>query len=384
MCASALTATLLLSGCGVFNYVSPIKFNGTPTLASIFTPSSDAADYGQAIKRFSDMHEATPEDLSVLIGLARNLLYSGDAQAALAVLGDSAEQFSEASDYQTELGKTRLAAGDIVGAQGSLEKAVAIDRNNWRAYAALGVVYDMKRTFRKAKIAYEKAFKACPSSISLRNNMAISAGMSGNPRKALSILRTLGKEVPSEPVVAENIDLFERMKRDCATCSSKAYQAIASSIFTPGPNSISDNMVCDVTKPESKPEAKPEMEPIVQAIEENNFVDVRIQFLFDSAVLTASALPMLDEVAAAITSQRLNIYRFAIEGHTDARGTDKYNQALSELRAQAVKLYLVEIREIDHKRFDIIGYGEQHLLDASTPEAGINRRVRITRLGKIN
>jgi len=377
MCACALTGTLLLSGCNVLDRLA--SFIPKPQ-TSIFTPAKGSEGYRKAVLRFSAMHDANPEDLSILLGLARNLRYSGEATEALIVLGESAEQFSEATDYQTELGKLMLVTGDTSGAQAALEKATSLDENNWSAFAALGVVYDLMRTFDKAKVAYEEAFKACPSSISLRNNMAISAGMSGDPDKALAILRALGKEVPSELTVAANIDQFELMKKECADCTSEEYQSITSSIYAPGVNSISNDSLCE----QAVPVEKPELDSIVEAIEEVNFVDIHIQFKFDSAVISIESMSMLDKVASAITSPGLDEYRFVLEGHTDSRGSYIYNQALSELRAQAVKHYLVEMKGIDETRLDTIGYSEKFLLDSENPEAGINRRVRITRLGKVN
>lgn len=74
-------------------------------------------------------------------------------------------------------------------------------------------------------------------------------------------------------------------------------------------------------------------------------------------------------------------YKIAIEGHTDSKGSDKYNQALSERRAAAVKDYLLKHGMIDtHK--DMIaakGYGESRPIADNKTEKGRfeNRRVEI-------
>jgi outer membrane protein OmpA-like peptidoglycan-associated protein len=369
----------MLSGCTVLNNISSVV---SPAQTSTYTPSQSSKNYQQEVTRYTALQKANPNDLDILISLSRNHRYGGDGLAAQGVLESTAAQFSEHSDYQSELGKVLLATGDINGAQSSLRKATILDSENWDAYAALGVVYDLMRDFGKAKAAYEMALNACPDSISLRNNMAISAGMSGDPDKALTILRALAIEAPAEQTVAGNIAQFEHMQKDCVDCPSEKYQAITSSIYAPGIGSISDEMACMITVPIQQ--AEPQQDPIVQAIEDNNFIDAQIQFEFDSAVLTTNSLPILDSVARAIAGPDLVDYRFIIEGHTDARGTDQYNQTLSEQRAQAVKKYLVDSGEIDNRRLDVIGYGETHLIDTDNPEAEINRRVRITRLGKVN
>jgi OOP family OmpA-OmpF porin len=65
-----------------------------------------------------------------------------------------------------------------------------------------------------------------------------------------------------------------------------------------------------------------------------------------------------------------------IEGHTDATGTDPVNQLLSEERARAVKLALVQ-RGIPPDRLRAVGLGgSQPIADSDTPEGrAMNRRV---------
>ncbi|SHN30976.1 OmpA-OmpF porin, OOP family [Duganella sacchari] len=62
-------------------------------------------------------------------------------------------------------------------------------------------------------------------------------------------------------------------------------------------------------------------------------------FEFDSAKLTADT-PKLDEIAAALNANP-SVDNVVITGYTDRLGSDKYNQKLSERRANAVKDYLV-------------------------------------------
>ena len=62
-------------------------------------------------------------------------------------------------------------------------------------------------------------------------------------------------------------------------------------------------------------------------------------FAFDSANLTADT-PKLDEIAAALNANT-SIDNVVITGYTDRLGSDKYNQKLSERRANSVKDYLV-------------------------------------------
>jgi OOP family OmpA-OmpF porin len=74
-------------------------------------------------------------------------------------------------------------------------------------------------------------------------------------------------------------------------------------------------------------------------------------------------------------------YKIAIEGHTDSKGSDKYNQALSERRAAAVKDYLLKHGMMDTHKDMIMakGYGESKPIADNKTEKGRfeNRRVEI-------
>jgi len=109
-------------------------------------------------------------------------------------------------------------------------------------------------------------------------------------------------------------------------------------------------------------------------------VDLEVRFEFDSADLTPMAQAVLDNLATALTTD-LAPYRFVLEGHTDAVGSDVYNLELSERRAQAVRSYLREFYRIDPERMTTIGKGERELLLPDQPTAAPNRRVRVINRG---
>ncbi len=116
--------------------------------------------------------------------------------------------------------------------------------------------------------------------------------------------------------------------------------------------------------------------------EEKPSIDLHIGFEFNSAKLDTDGLMTLKRLGAALKDPRLNGYRFEIAGHTDAVGSDVYNQTLSERRAQVVRDSLVFYFDIDPERLTVVGYGKTRLRDPSKPNDAINRRVQITNLGK--
>ncbi len=106
-------------------------------------------------------------------------------------------------------------------------------------------------------------------------------------------------------------------------------------------------------------------------------VNLYVNFDFDSADLTSDARITLDRLGYALVDDRLKSFSFMIEGHTDAKGSDDYNQKLSERRAEAVRQYLTAQFGIDANRLAARGFGKQRLFDPSRPEDGVNRRVQV-------
>lgn len=105
-------------------------------------------------------------------------------------------------------------------------------------------------------------------------------------------------------------------------------------------------------------------------------IDMTVNFDFDSARLQPESRPMLERLAAAMKTEQLSSLRFQIEGHTDAKGAARYNDVLSQRRAQAVVEFLT-LNGVSVSRLQSLGKGFSELLDADNPMAARNRRVRV-------
>ena len=100
-----------------------------------------------------------------------------------------------------------------------------------------------------------------------------------------------------------------------------------------------------------------------------------VQFAFDSADILPSARQQLDALAEGILMLP-TLQSVVIEGHTDASGSDQYNEQLSQRRAYAVKRYLVASHHIDPARLRAVGLGEFAPLSGRDAYAAENRRVQ--------
>ncbi|MCE0494419.1 OmpA family protein [Vibrio salinus] len=128
-----------------------------------------------------------------------------------------------------------------------------------------------------------------------------------------------------------------------------------------------------VAEPEPEPVVAPQ--PVVHTYKKS--LNSSDSFALNSAVLTDSAKTHLQEVITF-----MNTYPQAmvtIVGHTDSTGSMKYNQMLSEQRANAVATYLEE-NGIDSTRIMAEGKGELEPIASNETRMGReqNRRVDIT------
>lgn len=107
-------------------------------------------------------------------------------------------------------------------------------------------------------------------------------------------------------------------------------------------------------------------------------INVRITFDLDSAALRDDQKPQLDQLCRVMRVS--DIEKFRVVGHTDATGSETYNQRLSRLRAEEVQRFFVEDCGIAGTRIEAIGVGERFPFDDQDPVAAENRRVEFQAL----
>ena len=131
----------------------------------------------------------------------------------------------------------------------------------------------------------------------------------------------------------------------------------------------------EVKKEENKPAAPPLPEPEMVAVPMT--VHGVVQFPFDSAVPLPESSPILAEALKLLTD---NVgVKVTLEGHASSEGRVKYNEKLSERRAQAVKDYLVK-NGVAADRLTVKGFGPHKPIADNKTETGrrLNRRVEYT------
>ena len=102
-----------------------------------------------------------------------------------------------------------------------------------------------------------------------------------------------------------------------------------------------------------------------------------IQFETGKSTIKRSSYPILDQIVQVMKDNPE--YKLEIQGHTDNTGSKERNLEISELRAAAVKAYLVK-HGIDTNRITSAGYGDTRPVADNKTAAGRakNRRVELT------
>lgn len=160
------------------------------------------------------------------------------------------------------------------------------------------------------------------------------------------------------------------------------------------PTTVAAPEVAPPPAPESTPVAEPTdfVQETPQPVEEvfpadieelNRYVQERgyirdAFFGYDEATLNADAQDALASSARWLRSNEGSAYNLLVEGHTDERGTEQYNLALGDRRANIVKDYLVTLG-VDRGRIRTVSYGEERPFATGHDEAAWsqNRRAHL-------
>lgn len=123
-----------------------------------------------------------------------------------------------------------------------------------------------------------------------------------------------------------------------------------------------------------------EREEIATIAKDKPNIDLEITFDYNSADISAKSMPSVQALGRALTSPDLKGSTFVVAGHTDAAGTEAYNQDLSERRADSIRRYLVDKCGIPATDLVTVGYGKSKLKDPGHPLAEANRRVQVVNM----
>ncbi|WP_311136615.1 OmpA family protein [Hymenobacter cellulosilyticus] len=103
-------------------------------------------------------------------------------------------------------------------------------------------------------------------------------------------------------------------------------------------------------------------------------LEVPVRFKTNSTVIERSSYPALNKMIEALKTHPE--YGIRVIGHADSRGTDEYNQGLSERRAESVKRYFTG-KQVEGSRVVTEGRGEGEPAAPNTSKAGMSQNRRV-------
>ncbi|WP_342727080.1 OmpA family protein [Bradyrhizobium sp. B097] len=109
-------------------------------------------------------------------------------------------------------------------------------------------------------------------------------------------------------------------------------------------------------------------------------IDLEIHFDYNSAEIAKGSTQAVQELGKALSDASMKGTTFVVAGHTDAIGSEAYNQDLSERRADTIKNYLVEHYGLNGSDLVTVGYGKTRPKDPSAPMDPTNRRVQVVNM----
>lgn len=172
------------------------------------------------------------------------------------------------------------------------------------------------------------------------------------------------------PKVAPSVDTSTRMPDIPATVTTATAQTVSTETDFVSPKT-------DTVAEETLPNDIGELNRVVQA---RGYIQDAF-FEYNDSSLSAGAQTALTSSASWL--KKNSQYNLLIEGHCDERGTEQYNLALGDRRANQAKEYLVTLG-VDGARIRTVSYGEERPFDPGHDESAWakNRRDHLVLVGK--
>lgn len=185
-----------------------------PTIRQAALLAEHSGNYGEAAQHYANLRNRHPDDKALMMSLARNLRFSGNAQQAIGVLNSSGASTSSDAIVLLELGKAYLAADQLNLAKPTLEKAKISAPLNWEILSALGVVYDYEGKYDLAQEQYDAALFLAPDNATILNNKALSLAQKGDLDEAVATMEMAIDSPQAGAQTRQNLALLMALKGD--------------------------------------------------------------------------------------------------------------------------------------------------------------------------
>ncbi len=207
--------------------VDASKIDPKATTLRLADAAYKRADYGTAVHLYFRAAELQPNDIEINTKLGFALFKTGstpDAEKVFrAVLGKSPRQTDATRGLAHSLVGQNKANDAIPIYRQAIEEAGA--QPDPRLYSGLGAALDMIGKHADARAAYETGLKLRPNDPALRNNLAMSYILSGQPDKAKPLLESLVDEPASNERARQTLAQINSVLAEAAPESGSKVEA---------------------------------------------------------------------------------------------------------------------------------------------------------------
>ena len=165
-------------------------------------------------RRFEDAHReymrilaADPADERARLGVAEILLATGRPDEAEPIFDNLVTSPEFGARALAGKGRALLSSGKERASLAALEQAVDLNPGLWRAWNALGQLYDSRSDWSKAKSSYDRALGLAPDEPIVPNNIGVSLMLQGRYAEAEATFSDALKRVPGNEIIGNNLRL---------------------------------------------------------------------------------------------------------------------------------------------------------------------------------
>ena len=194
------------------------------SLLDAATMAASQGDHATASTYFRNVYLREPGNPRAAVGLMQSLREMGDLDQARQVA--DAVLLAKPNDATVvgEVGKVRLASGQLPNAVSLLQRAVELDPADWKSRSALGVAYDRLGDSAKAEEAYRAALGISPNNPVVLNNLALSRVLANDLAGARELLQRAVASSRSDVRVRQNLALLYALSGNMAQAEALTLQ----------------------------------------------------------------------------------------------------------------------------------------------------------------
>lgn len=186
--------------------------------------AASQGDHATASTYYRNVYLRESGNARAAVGLMQSLRELGDLDQARQVADGVLLAKPNDATVVAEVGKVRLASGQLPNAVALLQRAIELDQSDWKSRSALGVAYDRLGDSAKAEESYRAALEISPNNPVVLNNLALSRVLANDLAGARELLQRAVASSRSDVRVRQNLALLYALSGNMAQAEALTLQ----------------------------------------------------------------------------------------------------------------------------------------------------------------